>query len=210
MLCLALECVGGQGDDRDASLVSLADLVDADGRGQLIAVHFRHVQVGEQQRVVTALPAFQRFAAVAGDICRISEQRELLPDHFLVDFVVFGHQDQPALLQSHRARGGSDRRLEFAGERRFFFLMRPSCGDGHCPEKGLGMHDIAVQGDKIHRFDAPPTTVPAPDDDKAGLDIGLMVPVLDHHEMQIQVRSGAAGSAQFLDRWRIVPGVDDE
>ena len=111
MLCLALEGIGSQGDDRDASLVSLAGFVGADSRSQLIAIHFRHVQVGEQQRIVTAFPAFQRFATISGDICGISEQCELLPNHFLVDFVVFGHQYQPALLQGHRARGRGDHHL---------------------------------------------------------------------------------------------------
>ena len=101
MLGLALEGVGGQRDDRNAPLAGFSG---ADGCGQFIAVHFRHVQVGQQQRVVAALPAFERLAAVAGDICRVTEQTKLEQDHFLVGFVVFGYQDQAALLQGLFAR----------------------------------------------------------------------------------------------------------
>ena len=88
-------------------------LGEANGCGQLVAIHFRHMQIGKQQRVVAALPAFQRFAAIAGDICRIAQQSKLLADHFLVDFVVFRHQDQPAFLSAFSREGAT--RLDLAG-----------------------------------------------------------------------------------------------
>ncbi|MNF76469.1 hypothetical protein D3C84_585840 [compost metagenome] len=49
----AAQRIGGQGQDRDALLAGFGL---ADAGGQLVAVHFRHVQVAEDQVVVALAP----------------------------------------------------------------------------------------------------------------------------------------------------------
>ena len=89
-------------------------------------------------------------------------------------------------------------------------LLHPSGGDGHCPQEGLAIHHIAVHGHDVRRLGAALTAPSTIDDHKVRLYAVLMAPVLKPHEIRAQVESGAAGSAQFLERWCIAPGVDDK
>ena len=96
MFGLALEGVSGQRQDGDVA----GDLFgSADSLGQPVAIHFRHVQVGEHHRVVAALPVLQGLEAVVDHIGGKPEQRKLAQDDLLVGFVVFGHQNQTILTQ---------------------------------------------------------------------------------------------------------------
>ena len=58
-----------------------------------MAIHYRHVQVTQQQAVVTGPPSFQCLFAIAGDIGGVTKQAELSTDHRLVDHVVLSYQD---------------------------------------------------------------------------------------------------------------------
>jgi hypothetical protein len=51
------------------------------------------------------------------------------------------------------------------------------------------MHDVPIQGNRIHGFGTLMAAAPAPDDHEPGLDVGLMVTVLQNHKMWIQIRT---------------------
>ncbi len=72
------------------------------------------------------------------------------------------------------------------------------------------MHDIAVQRDRIHCFGTLMTAPPPPDDHEAGLNIGLMMPMLKNHEVGIQVGPGMEGRPQFFQWRRLMPRVDNQ
>ena len=73
--------------------------------------------------------------------------------------------------------------------------MCPPGRNRHRPQKRVAMHDIAIQRNGIHRFSALMTAPPTPDDNKAGLNVGLMMPMLKNDEMRIQIGPGMAGGA---------------
>jgi len=167
-LGLALDGIGGEGDDRHAGLAGFFG--GADGGGQLVAVHRRHMQVGEQDGVIAAQPALQRLAAIVGDVGGLPEQHELLQDDFLVDLVVFGDQDQAALPA----------RI-LAGQRRFRFdiavfiflsgLFSPPGGNRHRIQKRAAMHHLGVQANQIGCHDPALPASAALDGDKANIQV---------------------------------------
>ena len=82
------------------------------------------------------------------------------PLKIILDHVLLDRPLPPALgfLQGLLARWRSDPSLD---QQRFFFLMCPSCSDGHCLEKKVTVHDIAIQGDEIHCLAAPMMAPPS-------------------------------------------------
>jgi hypothetical protein len=66
-------------------------------QGEIVAVHLRHVQIRQQQCIVAALPALEGFATGRRNIRRVTEQIQLLANDFLIDLVIFSHQNQPVL-----------------------------------------------------------------------------------------------------------------
>ena len=86
--------IGREGDHRRPRPLGMSLLMATDRLAQRIAVHLRHVEVGQQQGIAAVLPALQTLHAVARDLGGPAEQRQLLQDHLLVDGIVLGHEDQ--------------------------------------------------------------------------------------------------------------------
>ena len=74
---------------------------------ELVAVHARHVDVGEHRRIGPRQPGFERLDAVLGGVGRDAEQVELAHQHFLVHRMVVDHEHQRPLAG---ARDGAPRR----------------------------------------------------------------------------------------------------
>ena len=119
---VALQGVGGHGDDR--GMGAGGRLAGADGGGRLEAVHLRHLHVHQHGIERPAVQGRQRLAAVAGDhdlMALLLQQADGQP---LVDGVVLGQQEpQPAPARRRRVVGGRPGRR---GHRR-----SPSAEGGH-------------------------------------------------------------------------------
>ena len=102
-LVLAGHGVGGHRDDRRAT-TALGRLEAADLRRHLEAIHPGHVNVGEHDRVVAALPGLQALDAVGGRIGGDAERQELAHQHLAIDGMVVDHQHRTAgrRWQGHR------------------------------------------------------------------------------------------------------------
>ena len=97
-LLLALHGVRRHGDHRRARLIVVPLGFDrAQAARELVAVHARHVDVGEHRRVGPRLPGFERLDAVLGGVGRDAEQIELAHQHFLVHRMIVDHEHQRAL-----------------------------------------------------------------------------------------------------------------
>ena len=85
----------------------------ADLARQLVAVHARHVDVGEDRRIVAfrRRPGLERLDAVIDGVGVDAEQLELAHQHFAVHRVIVGDQDARARPRWFRRRrpwpGGS-------------------------------------------------------------------------------------------------------
>ncbi len=91
LLDVRFERVGGDGDDCGSRFTALLELPDF--AHQVVAIHFRHANVGQKQVVATLLPTRQRALPIFRVICPVTENTELRRHQLLVDQVVLGDQD---------------------------------------------------------------------------------------------------------------------
>ncbi len=143
MLGFALERIGGEGDNRNMPPVLL--FFGADGGGQLVAIHLRHVQVAEDQRIVITVPALQCCIAVVGDICGEPEQRKLRRITFwLVSLSSTTRISRPCRRASSR-NGGLKSSSRLPGQRcLFFFFLYLSRSDSHRLQQTFASEGIRI------------------------------------------------------------------
>ena len=90
-LLFAAHRIGRHRDDRRARAAVLG-LRRAQPARQLVAVHARHVQIGEHRRIAPGRPCRQRLAAVLGGIGGEAEEPQLAHQHIAIDRMVVDHQ----------------------------------------------------------------------------------------------------------------------
>ncbi len=96
-LLFAAHRIGRHRDDRRAGAAVLG-LRRAQPARQLVAVHARHVQIGEHRRIAPGRPGRQRLAAVLGGIGGEAEEPELAHQHIAIDRMVVDHQQPRPLV----------------------------------------------------------------------------------------------------------------
>ncbi len=166
--CFTLHGVGGQRDDGQAGLARGGSrLADTHRGGQFVAVHLRHVQVGQQQVVVGAAGGVQGLLAVADDVGLEAEQRQLLAQHLLVDLVVLGDQD--ALAAVCRTRCVQRRRHRVRPLPAVGRLARIGAAGGqrHRAQEHGAAQALGVEADDVGRL-APRPAPPALPDEHVG------------------------------------------
>ena len=62
--------------------------------GELVAIHVWHMAVGQQQGVGLRAQRLDRRLAIARDLGCEAQRGELAKDNVLIDYVVFGHEDE--------------------------------------------------------------------------------------------------------------------
>src|SRR6185436_4722447 len=114
LLGLVAHGVGGQGQDWGARAAG-DQLAFANDPGGGDAVHFRHLDIHQDDVPAAPLPGFDRFATVVDDDGGEAHLAEHRAQDLLVDFVVLGGQDADVLADAGflgRGAGGP-----LAGER---------------------------------------------------------------------------------------------
>ncbi len=103
-LAVALEGVGGHGNDRHVPAVQ--PLASADGQGGLQAVHFRHLHVHQHEVELLVSHGGHRLPAIAGNRHLVAVRGQQGHGQLLVDQAVLRQQDfqGPKTLRTGRFR----------------------------------------------------------------------------------------------------------
>ena len=145
---LAAQGVGCQGQDGNARGVfsRMLHFMPAHGLGKAVAVHAGHVQIGQQQRITSGAPEFQRLDAVFSNFSGVAEHLDLAQDDQLIDLVVLGDEDETTLRAGFR-HGGRPHRCTNQGLARTFIRRdrRIPAGSGsHCAHQHRAAQAVAL------------------------------------------------------------------
>ena len=123
------ECIGGAGDDGHGHACAARVFFRPYCHCEFVAIHDRHLAIGDQQRIAVAAPFFQRFLAVARSVGFEAEEFQLSLYEPQIDDMVLGNQYgfRPGMCGCARTR---IERLPPRELRRCLLDCNPVCG-GH-------------------------------------------------------------------------------